>query len=133
MRRTLLGALLGLLTLPCVASAWTSDTFQSPSGNLICKYRYAYDSITCGAFSSQLIVHMTRTGRPVQGQRLSWDGSESWPVLGYGLRWNRGGTISCVSLRAGMRCTNTAGWYFQLSRSGVVVGKYGEGYYHIPS
>lgn len=131
-RKTLIALLLAL-ALPATSSAWQSDTFQSPSGNLICKYRYNFNAITCGAFSSQLVVHMTSRGRPVQGQRLSWDGTERWPVLGYGLTWNRGGSISCRSLTVGMRCTNQAGWYFQLARSGVVVGRFGEGYYKLPN
>jgi len=130
-RSTLLAVALALALAPVASADWRSDTFKSPSGNLICKYRYAYNRITCGAFNTQMVITMGATSRPVQGNRLSWDAGTYWPVLGYGWKWNAGKPISCTSLRAGMRCQNFAGWYFMLSRSGVVVGRYGEDYYRL--
>lgn len=130
-RKTLIAvaAVAALAVAAPTAGAWQSDTFQSPSGNLLCKYRYDYDSITCGARNSQMVIHMTSRGRPSQGSRLSWDRGTYWPVLHYGWKWNEGKPISCTSLFGGMKCQNAAGWYFMLSRSGVVVGRYGSDYY----
>jgi hypothetical protein len=121
----------GLLALVLVlvpvtgASAWTGNTFQSPSGNLVCKYRNWTDSIACGAYSSQKIISMTATGRPVEGARMTF-GDSTWHTLAYGQSWNRGGSVSCHSLSAGMRCQNTQGWFFLVNSTRLYVGRYGQ-------
>lgn len=131
-RKTMIALALGAaLALPAAASAWQSDTFRSPTGNLVCKYRYQYDSITCGAKNTGMVIRMNSRGRPLQGSLLSWDRGTGWPVLYYGDSWNRGGSVSCRSFFGGMRCQNQAGWYFMISRSGIVVGRYGADYYHL--
>lgn len=124
-------ALCAALVLPASASAdWTSNTFRSPTGNLVCKLRpYPYSRISCGSFWSQKVVVMGTNTRPLQGARITWDGSESWPTLYYGQRYNMGQPISCTSLYSGMRCQNTAGWFFKIDRSTIWVGRYGQTYY----
>lgn len=114
--------------LPVAAKAdFHSNTFRSPTGNLICKFNFR--TIVCGAFSSDKVVSLNRYGRPLEGRRLSWDGSESWPVLQYGWRYNQGQPISCVSLFSGMKCQNANGWYFKIDRSRIFVGRYGQPLY----
>lgn len=132
-RKTLIAASAALALAAPNAGAWTSDTFRSPTGNLVCKYRYNYDAITCAAFNTQLVIRMSATGRPTQGYRLSWDRNTAWPVLSYGQAWNRGANVSCRSLSTGMRCQNRVGWYFLISRSGIVVGRFGQDFYRLPS
>lgn len=133
MRRLLITlAALAALAVPATASAadWTSNTFRSPTGNLVCKLRpYPYNRISCGSFASQKVIVMGAYSRPVQGYSITWDGSESWPTLFYGQRYNVGKPLSCTSLFSGMRCQNAAGWFFKIDRSRVYVGRYGQTFY----
>lgn len=110
---------------------WSSDTFRSPTGNLICKYRWNIEAITCGAYSSQQIIHLRSYGRPVEGNRITWSRGTWFPTLRYGETWAAGEPISCRSLWAGMRCQNQDGWYFLLARDRVVVGRYGTALYRL--
>jgi hypothetical protein len=128
-RRIVLAIALAALAYPAAANAWESDTFQSPTSNLVCKYRWNLGSITCGAFSSRKIIHMRRYGRPVEGARISWDDADEFPILGYGETWNAGQPVSCRSLWSGMRCQNATGWFFLIDRSRIYVGRYGQRLY----
>jgi hypothetical protein len=128
LKAVLLAAALALAA-PAAADAWESDTFQSPTGNLICKYRWNLEAITCGAFSSAKIIHLRKYGRPVEGNRISWNGSESWPTLRYGQVYNAGRPVSCRSLWSGMRCQNADGWFFLIDRAKVWVGRFGQRLY----
>jgi hypothetical protein len=124
-------AIVAACCVPQAADAsWHSNTFQSPSGNLICKFRPSFGRISCGAFSSQKIITMGTYSRPLQGQRISWD-HDAFPVLGYGWTWSAGQPISCRSLTTGMRCQNAAGWFFVIDRSAIFVGRYGQRLYSL--
>lgn len=118
------------LALPASASAdWTSNTFRSPTGNLICKLRPSQGRISCGSFASQKVIVMGTNSRPVQGFSITWNGSENWPVLRYGQRYNVGQPISCTSLFSGMKCQNATGWFFKIERQTIWVGRYGQTLY----
>jgi hypothetical protein len=134
------GTLLGLAGLAGTrASAAEIVYFQTPSKNIGCAYIPALSSgdvpylrceITsglrpkpprpagCGDAVWGRAVWMTRRGR---AQRICISDTirePSAPVLGYGRTW-RAGRFTCVSKRAGLRCTNLAahGWFLSRKRS----------------
>lgn len=102
-------------------STWVGNTFRSPTGNLVCKYRGWTDRIACGSYASQKIVSMTSTSRPVEGSLITF-GDEQSHLLPYGTDWHTvGRAITCSSRFSGIRCTNKAGWAFLVYRQGVDV------------
>lgn len=121
-RKGMVGA--AVLTVACLTPGhadarpgWYGNVFQSPSRNLICKYRAAFDSITCGRWNDHRIVTMTSTGRAREGQRISWT-NESPHTLYYGEQYRGvGSRITCGSYTNGVRCTNYQGHGFFISRT----------------
>lgn len=115
-----------LLAVPATANAWTGNTFRSPTGNLICKWRGWTGRISCGSYASGTIISMTSNTRPVQGRNLTF-GDESSHLLGYGASWaTPGRTITCSSSWSGIRCVNKSGWAFLIYRQGVDVSYRGQ-------
>jgi hypothetical protein len=123
--KKLILALIFALVPVSSASAWTGNTFRSPSGNIACKYRNWTGSIACGAYSSQKIISMKPHGRPVEGLRITF-GDSDWHTLYYGQSWAQGQPISCRSLSSGMRCQNAEGWFFLVNATRIYVGRYGQ-------
>lgn len=104
------------LALPTSASAWYGQVFQSPTGNLICKYRPAYDSIACGRRNDQRIVAMTSEGPAREGYAMDWRGLRVH-TLYYGEKYRGVGShITCGSFYNGVRCTNWNGHGFFINR-----------------
>lgn len=133
-RKFTLTAIVLALVLPWTATAkanstWQSNTFRSPTGNIICKLNIRTSVIACGSFTSQKVITLSPFARPREGWHITWDGSESWPILNYGWRYNQGKSVSCTSLYSGMKCQNVAGWYFKIDRDRVYVGRYGQAIY----
>lgn len=117
MRRLLVILVAAVLVWPAAASAWYGNVFQSPSGNLICKYRSGLDSIQCGRRNDGRIISMTSYGYPLEGFRMDWRG-ESVHVLAYGTQYRGvGSRITCGSYTNGVRCTNWRGHGFFISRT----------------
>lgn len=123
MKKGILTALLvtGACLVPEHASAatWYGNVFKSPTGNLVCKYRAAYDSITCGRWNDQRVVTMTSTGPAREGQSLTWR-DEKPHTLYYGQTYRGSGShITCFSGYNGMRCTNYNGHGFFINRDTI--------------
>ena len=94
--------------------------FQSPSGNLLCVYRPALDSITCGRYSDLRVVTMTSTGRAheAHGTASGWWEDEAARTLRTVKTYRGiGARIRCFSGSNGMRCTSYRGHGFLLSRT----------------
>jgi hypothetical protein len=106
----------GACLVPEQADAWYGNVFKSPTGNLICKYRASFDSITCGRFNDERIVSMTAYGAAREGAALAWHG-EAVHVLYYGEKYRGiGSHITCGSYYNGIRCTNWRGHGFFINR-----------------
>lgn len=118
MKRLLAAALLALVAAPATAGAADyANVFQSPSGNLICKWRPSYGNVTCGRWNDQRIVTMTTGGRAREGYALRWS-DESPRTLAYGRQWvSPGRRITCGSYYNGIRCTNWNGHGFFIARA----------------
>lgn len=97
-------------------STWYGNVFQSPTGNLVCKYRASFDNITCGRHNDQRIVSMTSTGAAREGSYLDWS-DETPHTLYYGQKYKGiGAHITCLSRINGIRCTNYNGHGFFINR-----------------
>jgi hypothetical protein len=117
-------AIAATLALPSTAGAWTGNTMQSPSGNLICKWRSWTQTLACGSRATRKIVALTPYGRPKQGRLMTF-GDESPRTLYYGDTWTSPGRgIACKSMRRGIACVNGTGWSFLIYREAIDV------YYH---
>jgi hypothetical protein len=114
--RFLLVAVIAAVMTP-VAAAWDWSGFQTPSGNIVCNRTST--QIDCVVFSAsprcQKTWSLMRSGRAAFRCNSANIGTDVH-VLGYGRSWTRSG-IRCVSRRAGLTCTNTAGHGFVLSRA----------------
>lgn len=121
MRRLALTAALALCLLaPASASAdgWIGNIFQSPTGNIVCKYRAWTETLACGRWNDQRLVSMTSWGPAREGYRISGLDEERMHVLYYGQKYTTGGLrITCTSYYNGMRCINHAGHGFFISRT----------------
>lgn len=97
-------------------SPWRSNQFQLPSRNIFCKFRPAYDRLTCGTYSDQVILSMTSTSSATNGRYLSAPVG-FLPTLAYGTKWTADAArITCRSAFNGLRCTNYQGHGFFLAR-----------------
>jgi hypothetical protein len=97
---------------------WTSDWFQSPTGNIRCRYFYG---------SNPLIACMTLNDGAMAGVRLWGAGFTRYghgkrafppgPTLRYGSTWRSRGEFKCRSSRNGMDCWSLpSGHGFFISR-----------------
>lgn len=111
----------------------TSDTFQTPSGNIRCE-AVARSSVECviasgmnpeptesdcnldwrGVYVSAHEASPSCAGDPLM---VVSDDADDVPVVGYGQTWQRR-AVTCRSERAGLTCTNRRGHGFFLSRAG---------------
>jgi hypothetical protein len=110
--------------------------FASPSGNITCNYRdddVAF--VRCDLGESDvappprpadcegdwgIAFTVSETGSGERGCVTDAVDREGIVVLGYGQAWDPG-PITCTSRRAGMRCENSAGHGFFISRERQVV------------
>jgi hypothetical protein len=130
-------ALAALLVLAAVTSAAATaapgtETFRTPSGNILCAYLHLPGDTTLRCDINSGLV--PRPPKP-RGCEFDWGGSVGLgptgrtrilcvsdtpasprsKVIAYGRTW-RGGPFKCLSLKSGLRCSNTSGHGFFLSR-----------------
>jgi hypothetical protein len=100
------------------AGSWRSDRFQSPTGNIRCRYFYG---------SNPLIACMTLNDGAMAGVRLWGQGFTRYghgnrgfppgPTLRYGSTWRSSGEFKCRSTVNGMDCWSLfSGHGFFISR-----------------
>ena len=123
MRKLLVAALtFAALAVPGSSSpssssqAWSSNWFQSPSGNIRC--RYFGDSIACTTLSNGRVAVATLSGSAYWGYyNYSFPGG---PVLYYGQYYNVPGRFRCLSRSDGMYCLSLySGHGFGIAREFV--------------
>ena len=115
---TTAGAATATVAAPATAASWRSDWFQSPTGNIRCRYFYG---------SNPLIACMTLNDGAMAGVRLWGAGFTQYgqgkrgfppgPTLRYGSTWRSPGEFKCRSSRNGMDCWSMfSGHGFFISR-----------------
>ena len=123
MRRTLLLVVLGLSLLPASApasSAFESNWFRSPTGNIRCRYFPQDAVLACKTLNNGRAAVVPLRGRAYVLRQLTDYTFPRGPVLAYGDYWAVPRRFRCDSTTAGMRCRSLqSGRGFVLSRSGA--------------
>ena len=124
-------AVLTALTSTSAASAWTGNTFRSPTGNIVCNYspqgtEVNWPQVSCFVLSNRWSAELAANGLTAKGKlaphdmRVLHSQSASAPVLGYGLRWQSPDRITCLSTLQGMRCWSASGLHGFLASAWTV-------------
>jgi hypothetical protein len=103
------------LAIPASASAWTGNSFKSPSGNIICHAESSW--VACTTLNNGNVV-VVGNGYGYHSYQRTF-GTVGY-VLGYGSHWTSfSGRFYCVSTAGGMGCKNLhTGHGFAINRSG---------------
>lgn len=127
-----------LLLLLCLAlQAADSDSFQTPSGNIMCHYVgiETRGELRCDVLKNEAKVPPrpddceldfgNAFGLPSRGKAHRLCAGDTvadpeYPVLAYGKTWTAHG-ITCRSESAGLTCRNRQGRGFRLSRSAQTI------------
>jgi hypothetical protein len=111
-----LALVLTALAAPAAASAWTSNSFQSPTHNIGCRYYPRTDVVKCMTRNDGFTLVLNETSRGRRGASYGVYVSPSAPVLPYGSSWRAFG-FRCRSRISGMTCSNAySGHGFFLER-----------------
>ncbi len=101
------------------ATAWRSNTFSSPTGNIQCKYDQYNEVVSCRTLNDNWVAavplygasYKVRGGYYVRGQTLYY--GQTWTVSGKFRCWSRVEGMTCKSLRTGHGFfTSRAYWRF---------------------
>jgi hypothetical protein len=112
----LLGGLLGASAGP--ALAFRSSWFQSPSGNIRCRYFVEGGVMACKTLHNGRVAVVPLGGQAYVLKGLTDFTFPRGPVLGYGAHWTLSGRFRCDSYSYGMKCKSLrSGRGFVLSRS----------------
>lgn len=104
----------GFVVAP-VAGAWTSSTFQSPTGNIRCRYDSYNSVVACRTGNDGLVAAVSLWGRPYATRGGTFP---SGPTLYYGETWTVNRKFRCWSRYEGMTCKSVqSGRGFFTSRS----------------
>jgi hypothetical protein len=103
--------------VPAQASAWQSNVFQSPSGNIRCKHYPASMAIVCATAVPRRSVRLDLNGV----RRGNTYMRRSGPVLRYGQVWYTDeNEIICGSREDGIACF-TEDFGFRISKERLVI------------
>jgi hypothetical protein len=92
-------------TAASAATQWRSNTWQSPSGNIICAYRAPSQRVDCMTRNDGFSVSLERYRRGYQANDNTVRIHVFSPVLKYGTTWySNDNAIRCNSQTYGMRC-----------------------------
>jgi hypothetical protein len=101
------------------ALAFQSNWFQSPSGNIRCRYFAEGGVMACKTLNSGRVAVVPARGKAYVIARLTDFTFPRGPVLDYGAHWALSGRFRCDSYSYGMRCKSLrSGHGFVASRSG---------------
>jgi hypothetical protein len=106
------------LSVPAMAAAsTTTNVFQSPSGNITCRYYSSIQTVACQTRNDHYAVAVSRYGSKSQPVNYAWASPYAF-TLAYGGKWTAPG-ILCVSSRMGMGCRTSTGHGFVLAADAV--------------
>jgi hypothetical protein len=116
MAKAFLILVVALVAVPS-AAAWRSNTFQSPTTNIVCRYRPYSHVMRCMTRNDGFTV-VLRGWHAYVGRDYSVSIPTGSPVLRYGQSWeSNDGDVLCVSRITGMTCRITYGRHgFFISR-----------------
>lgn len=98
-----------------VALAFTSNNFESPSGNILCRYDPRNEVMACLTINDSFTAAVPLYGKAYRTRGGTFPGG---PVLGYGQSWTANRRFKCVSRRSGMTCRSVkTGRGFFLNRT----------------
>jgi hypothetical protein len=101
------------------ALAWRSNSFQSPTGNIRCRYFVEGDVMACKTLNNGRVAVVPLRGHAYVLARVTDFTFPRGPVLGYGTYWSFTGRFRCDSYSYGMQCESLrSGRGFVLNRSG---------------
>jgi hypothetical protein len=101
------------------ALAWRSDWFQSPTGNIRCRYVVEGEVMACKTLNNGRVAIVPLRGQAYVLARLSDYSFPRGPVLAYQTYWSVSGRFRCDSYSSGMQCESLrSGHGFVLNRSG---------------
>jgi hypothetical protein len=85
------------------ASAWSSNTWHSPTGNIRCKFTRSVRVVACGVLNEGATIYLGINGKP----RIAYDDAvydiPAGPALPYGSYWSAVG-FRCTSFSDRMQC-----------------------------
>ena len=101
------------------AVAFRGNWFQSPSGNIRCRY-FAEGNVTaCKTLNNGRVAIVPLSGQAYVLARLTDFTFPRGPVLAYGTYWSLRGRFRCDSYTSGMKCRSLrSGHGFVVNRSG---------------
>ena len=100
-------------------AAFRSNWFQSPSGNIRCRYFREGDVMACKTLNNGRVAVVPLRGNAYVLARLTDFTFPRGPVLNYGTYWSLTGRFRCDSYSYGMRCRSLrSGHGFLVSRGG---------------
>ena len=119
-RRGLIVCLLALAALSAEpALAFRSNWFQSPSGNIRCRYFDEGDVMACKTLNNGRVAVVPLRGYAHVLARVTDFTFPRGPVLDYGTYWSLSSRFRCDSYSYGMRCKSLrSGRGFVVNRSG---------------
>lgn len=83
------------------AVGFTSNNFESPSGNILCRYDNRNQVMACITLNDTFVTAVGLTGKAYTTRGGTFPGG---PVLRYGHTWTANRRFRCISRRAGMTC-----------------------------
>jgi hypothetical protein len=100
------------------ASAWNSNVWRNPTGNIACRYNPGVGVVQCMTHNDGFTLRV-RAFRGADVNRRGYVYVPPYaPTLAYGYTWDSGGGwgLHCTSRSTGMRCWNNYGHGFMLKR-----------------
>lgn len=83
------------------ALGFVSNNFESPSGNILCRYDNRNQVMACITLNDSFTAAVPLYGIAYKTRGGTFPGG---PVLGYGQRWTASRRFVCISRRAGITC-----------------------------
>jgi hypothetical protein len=108
------------LIVAAPAAAWTSNTWESPTGNIVCHFN-GYHTIQCGTRDTGWVATVSASAATSAQYGLTQSLARRYgPILEYGESVTAdGGRLQCLSTVTSMRCVNASGSGFWIARTGV--------------
>jgi hypothetical protein len=104
-----------LLVPAASAVGWSSNVFQSPSGNIVCRYDQYNVVMACLTLNDNFTAAVPLYGRAYKTRGGTF---RRGPVLSYGSSWTSSGRFRCTSSAGGITCRSLrTGHGFFISRT----------------
>ncbi len=92
----------GCVLVPATSGlAFTSNNFESPSGNILCRYDNRNEVMACITLNDTFVAAVPLYGKAYKTRGGTFPGG---PILGYGETWTANRRFKCVSRPKGMTC-----------------------------